>query len=198
MKLRFFIVFITVLGVTTNFVTAQNRIKENLLDGRSFVMLTPQYLAVKQFRVELDRKLIGRHWISFAPHYIQDIQQFQEHQGFGLAATYKYFLKNTNSYFGGGLQFTHHTHNHYALDQEGNTDMWMFRSTVTQYGINAVSGHYFRIYPFLFGDIYYGVGYRLANTKTSDGLFHDYNNSFFDSNYKGFMLVVGFRIGVML
>ena len=174
---------------------AQIRLTETIHDGKTLIMMTPQYLMVNQLRLEIDRKISDRHWITVAPHYVQDFQQYQTHSGFGLVATYK-FLYGKSSYFGAGAQFTNHTFDNYAKD--GELDLWLYQTKITQYGLNATVGHYFRLASHLFGDIYGGIGYRFSNTTSSDGIMHSFDNPFFSINYSGPMIVVGVRVGVML
>jgi hypothetical protein len=176
---------------------AQIRVRENIQDGKTLIMLTPQYLRVDQLRIEIDRRIADRHWITLAPHYVQNFQQYQTHSGFGLVATYKFFF-GTSSYLGGGLQFTHHTINNYARDEYINMDeVWLYKTDITQYGINAIVGRYVRLLPHLFGDIYGGFGYRYSETKSSDGINH-FGKGLLSPNYTGLTLVLGVRIGIML
>ncbi len=177
---------------------AQIRVKETIHDAKSLVMLTPQYIFVKQLRLEYDRKIIGRHWVTLAPHYVQDIEPYEKHQGFGLVATYKYVLRNSSTYFGGGAQITNHTINSSAFDDASHADLWLLESKVKQYGFNIIAGRYIRLYPSLFGDIYGGFGYRISKTTSSDGTINDFGSGFLDFGYSGFMIVIGARLGIML
>jgi hypothetical protein len=179
-------------------VTAQVRMKDDLQDGNTLIMMTPQHLYVSQIRIEIDRKINDQQWLTLAPLYIQKFEQYQERQGFGLVATYKYVLKNQATYFGGGLQFMSNSFDNYALDDLLDADDWLYRSKVMQYGVNVLSGYYYRLYPFLYGDIYYGVGYRFSQTTSTDGNNHNYNEGMLSPAYKGLTLVFGIRIGVML
>jgi hypothetical protein len=173
------------------------RLTESIHDGKSTVMLSPQYLSINQLRIEFDQKITEGHWITLAPHYVQDMQQYKEQNGFGLVATYKYFLRKTPLYFGVGGQFTQNTYENYAFDNTSKTKLWMYQSKALQYGPNILSGSYFRVYPYLFIDLYYGLGYRFTKLSSSDGLDH-FDRSFLGYDYSGVALLFGVRIGVML
>ena len=173
--------------------------EEKIHDGKMLVMMTPQFLLIDQLRIEIDRKIKHRHWISFAPHYVQDHKPFQTHRGLGLGATYKWFVgMESPVYIGGGLQFTRHTLENSGFDDVSKMDMWLYNTNITQYGINAVAGRYIRFFPHIFGDIYAGVGYRFSTTNTTDGKPHEFHNRFFNLAQTGFTIVVGVRFGILL
>jgi len=198
MKNRILYALLAFLLFPTGSGVAQIRLKETLQDGKTLVMLTPQYLRVNQFRVEVDRKITTRHWMTFAPHYVQNFQPYQMHSGFGLVATYKFLLGNT-FYIGSGLQFTHHILNNYTKDDlYTDSDLWIYKTNVTQYGMNAVLGRYYKLYTYLFGDIYGGIGYRFSGVRSSDGFDHPSEVGFLGYDYAGWTIVVGMRIGIML
>jgi hypothetical protein len=198
MKNRILYPFLTLLLFSNVSGMAQVREKESVRDAGFLVMLTPQYLTIKQLRIEFDQKITGQHWLTLAPHYVQNHQRYQTHSGFGLVATYKFFLGDSPSYLGGGGQFTYHTFENYAKDAVSQLDMWLYQTKTTQYGINAVAGYYARILPHILADFYAGVGYRFASTKSTDGIKHSFGNSFFDYDKTGLLIVFGVRVGVML
>ena len=177
---------------------AQVRVSENFRDGKTLIMLTPQYLMIDQLRIEIDKRIAKQHWITFAPHYVQNHQRLKTHSGFGLAATYKFFFKESSTYIGAGAQFTHHIFNNHAWDISSESELWMFQTKITEYGANAIVGHYIRFFPHLYGDFYAGLGYRLSSTTSSDDIQHAFSNDFFTYGQKGFRVIVGFRIGILL
>ena len=187
-----FLLFSAVSGMS------QVRLKEGLEDGKTLVMLTPQYLLIDEIRIEFDRKISGRHWVTLAPHYVQDIERYHAHQGFGLVATYKFLFKNYLTYLGGGAQFTHHIFDNSALDNRSGQDLWLYKAQTTRFGVNMVAGRYVRFFPYLFGDFYAGVGYRFATTTSTDGIPHSFRNNFFKYEGKGLTIVFGARVGLML
>jgi len=172
---------------------------DNIHDGRTMIMFTPQFLMIDQFRIEIDRRLFDRHWISLAPHYVQKNTEFQTHWGIGLGATYRWFTSpESSTYYGIGFQFTHHNLENSAFDDQSERNLWLYQTKITQYGANAIVGRYIRFFPHIYGDIYGGIGYRLSQTSTSDGIHHAFKNRFFDLAYEGWMVVLGVRIGIML
>ncbi|MDR1950662.1 MAG: hypothetical protein LBP96_00350 [Bacteroidales bacterium] len=191
---------------------------ETIHDGKTLVMLTPQFLYVKQLRIEIDKKIAHRHWLSFSPHYVQYNQEYQTHWGFGTGATYKYFINEESPvYVGGGLQFTHHVFENSGFDDLPQADEWLYKTNITQYGINAIIGSYIRFTNRIYGDIYAGFGYRMSSTKTTDDVPHEFstliftmpdsfifgpfrNKSLFSHNhaYQGPVFVFGIRFGIML
>jgi hypothetical protein len=179
--------------------TSAINLEDDIHDGRTMVMLTPQFLLVDQIRIEIDRRLLHRHWISFAPHYVQNHTEFQTHWGFGLATTYKWFMgEESPVYIGGGLQFTRHNLENSALDDLTQLTDLLYSTNIMQYGVNMVFGRYIRLFPHVYGDIYGGLGYRFSQTTTSDGVPHAFRNRVFDLGYEGWILVVGIRFGIML
>jgi hypothetical protein len=201
---------------------------ETIHDGKYLIMLTPQYLWVNQLRIEIDRKIAHRHWVSFAPHYIQNNQQFQTHWGFGLGATYKWFVDDESPvYIGAGLQFTRHTFENYGVDSilkapdrpfdKEEKIMWLYKTNVAQFGVNLIVGRYIRFTNHIYADIYAGFGYRMSSTRSTDDIPHEFttsifttpdvfilgplrNQSLFEYNYanQGLVFVAGVRFGIML
>jgi len=186
---------------------------KDIHEGRTLIMLTPQFVLVDQIRIEIDRRIRDRHWISFAPHYIQNNTEFQTHWGFGLGTMYRWFrYEGSSSYFGAGLQFTHHILENTARDEFTHTDyLWLYRANITQYGINLIIGRYIQLAPNIFSDIYVGIGYRISHVRTqtiedelSVGTPTSFRNPRFSNNrflahdYQGLMLVFGVRFGIML
>jgi len=179
----------------------------NLGEGRTLIMLSPQFLWIDQFRVEVDRRINDRQWLTLAPHYVQRHSEFQSHWGFGLAATYRFFRDfESQFYVGAGLQFTHHILENTARDAHTNSAYFpMYRTNITQYGINFIMGRYFKLAPNIFTDIYIGIGYRLSHKRvnhTADelsvGAPTSFRNRFFYLDYQGFMILLGIRFGIML
>jgi hypothetical protein len=138
--------------------------------------------------------------VMVTPHYVQNFRdEYHSHWGFGLAATYKWFVGNESPiYLGAGIQFTRHNLKNSGFDDLLEADKWLYTTDIAQYGVNLVMGRYFRIFPFLFGDIYGGFGYRYSITNTTDGKPHSFSNNFFDLDRTGLTVVVGIRVGVML
>jgi hypothetical protein len=173
-------------------------------DGKTMVMFTPQFLMIDQIRIEIDRRIAHRHWLSLAPHYVQNNSHYQTHWGLGTVATYRWFVgRESPVYIGGGLQFTHHLLENSAYDDLSQADMQLYKTNITQFGINAIIGNYMRFYEHIYGDIYGGVGYRLSQNNSTDGKPHAFrngpiNNRIFDLGYEGWMLVIGIRVGIML
>jgi len=198
MKNRFLYCILAFLMLPNVSATAQVRLMETVHDGKTLVMFTPQYLMINQLRIEIDRRLADRHWIVFAPHYIQNFQQYQRHSGLGLSVMYRFFLENSSSYIGFGPQITQHTFNNYAKDNFTQSDLWLYRTNIAQYGFNAIVGSYFRLHPHLFGDIYGGLGYRFSKSVSTDGLDHSFSNGYFSHAHTGLMVMLGIRIGIML
>lgn len=180
----------------TNSLIAQRRVIETVQDGNTLIMLTPQYLFVDQFRVEIDKK-IGGHYATFAPHYVQNVERYRTHHGFGLMIAYKYFLKKS-LYISAGFQSTAHFFASSAKDDLTSRDLQLYRSTILQYGPNFTMGSYFRLFPNFFGDLYGGFGYRLIRESSDDQLNHTYGDLRLDAEYRGLMIVMGIRFGVML
>ena len=175
------------------------QVLDNIHDGKTMVMLVPQFVLIDQIRIEIDRRIKYRHWISYAPHYVQNNSEFQTHWGAGLGATYKWFIAPESPiYIGGGLQFTHHALENWAFDDLSRSRIWLYKTDITQYGINAIAGQYIRFFPRVYGDIYVGLGYRFSTTTTSDGKPHEFYNGFFNLGYQGVMFVFGLRVGIML
>jgi len=198
MKNRILYALLAFLLFPTGSGVAQVRLRETLQDGKTLIMLTPQYLGINQLRIEVDRKMAPQHWMTFAPHYVQNLQPYQTHSGFGLVATYK-FLFAGSFYVGGGAQFTHHMLNNYTKDDlYTDADLWLYKTNVTQYGMNAVLGRYIKLYSYLFGDIYGGIGYRFSGARSSDELEHPSGVGFLGYDYVGLTCVVGIRLGIML
>jgi hypothetical protein len=175
-------------------------VDESIHDGKTLVMLTPQFLMIDQLRIEIDRRIAPRHWVTFSPHYIQNNVDYQTHWGLGLGATYKWFIADDSPvYVGGGLQFTHHVLNNSALDDVSETDIWLYRTNITQYGVNVITGRYIRFTNNLYGDIYGGFGYRMSSTKsTDDWTTQEFRNRFFNLAQTGLTVVIGVRVGIML
>jgi hypothetical protein len=73
-----------------------------------------------------------------------------------------------------------------------------YKTNITQYGINAVVGRYIRYSIHIYGDIYAGLGYRMASTKATDDKPHEFNNTYFNLAQTGMAIVVGIRFGIML
>jgi hypothetical protein len=179
--------------------TSVTREADNIHDGKTTIMLSPQFVWIDQIRIEIDRRIKHGHWISFAPHYVQNNIEYQTHWGFGLASTYRWFTGiGSTTYIGAGLQFTHHVLENSGFDVLSKTDMWLYRTNITQGGINAITGQYFRILPNIYCDIHVGIGYRLSSTKTSDGKPHEFRNRYFNLAHQGFVFVFGVRFGIML
>ncbi len=196
MKSKIIYGFFAFLLLATTPAIAQRRLIETRHEGKTWVMLTPQYVFIKQFRVEIDKKIADQ-WFTFAPHYVQNIEQYRKHHGFGLVLSYKYFWK-TAFYSSIGIQATQHRYKSWARDPMFHRDLDMYDSSVLQYGANLTSGVYFRMAPHLFGDIYGGFGYRLLNETSTDDINHSYGSGILSSEYKGLTLVIGIRVGIML
>ncbi|GHS88073.1 hypothetical protein FACS1894201_09500 [Bacteroidia bacterium] len=196
---RHIIILLVVIISATSTTSGQVIVRDNLFDSKLLVMFSPQHLRANQLRIDFEHKIGKNSFLSFAPAYTRD--PYRDHSGYGLGVMYKFFRKESSTYYGVGPSFSMHHFNVYALDDMYQQYNMVFQSDITNASLQLVTGKYIRLLPHIYLDMYFGVGYRYVFPfKASDNLEHrlEFQTKFYDSGYEGFLLLLGVKVGVML
>jgi hypothetical protein len=215
----FFLVIVFFINGFFHHAQAQISVKNQEQSTR--IMLVPQYLINNGFRIEIDRSLKEKNrWITYAPTiYYRDKKSntwFNESNvhgvaGVGMDVFYRWYpSRNSKSgraflSAGGGYSFISRKFkgNRWEEYLENNltyyrydTDYWNasyhiinLRATA---GFHIIKAQYFSM------DYYLGFGikYSLVDKPENYVYYNNADDSIFDPDYRGFLIVTGLRLGI--
>lgn len=196
-------------------------------DRKLSIHMVPQYMLKNGFRVDAEYFLdYPRHSLVAAPLYyfgyvnnnIEEVQTNDLVSGFGIELIHKYYLGDNpykeneqKVYFGHGPYFRQYKITYDAFQwQEQTVDgldvvrraLAEQEKDITKYGYSVMFGANLIPYRNFLIDLYAGMGIRGADITSSlpDSHPHTRDNSknFFDYGYRGPVLVLGMKLGVLL
>ena len=171
----------------------------------------PQYLINSGIRIDIEKQISGKHWIQICPQFYlgenrndnefrDGFKDYNNLLGGGLHLYHKIFV-NWDESQKGGLYFSYGlTYDYFEIEYDayylGNPiDA---KATINKMGGDLILGYQFLIKKKLSIDLYTGVGSRYSILDTNGDNENIFNDSYFDYNYSGNILLVGFRIGIVL
>jgi len=193
---------VLLLNFTVTFSQDENK-------NKNIYSFVPQYLINRGIRVDVERKISGRHYIQICPQFylsekenkefVIDKNQFNYLIGGGLNVYHKIFtvedFKYNGLYLSYGLSY-----NYFSIEYIDNSGDYDFtaKGTINKMGADLIIGYQILIHETVSVDIYTGLGTRLSYMET-DGLDADrFNTGYYGYNYTGNIMLLGFRLGVIL
>jgi hypothetical protein len=199
----------------------QAQISENRQEQSTRIMLVPQYLINNGFRIEIDRTLQEKNrWITYAPTiYYRDKESnswfwnSNTHGvvGMGMDVFYRWYpsrsAKSGRAFLsaGGGYSFISRKFqgNRWEEYLENNltyyrydTDYW--NASYHTINMRVTGGFHIIQRPHFSMDYYLGFGIKYAFVSKPENYIY-YNNSddsIFDADFRGFLIVTGLRLGI--
>jgi len=176
---------------------------------KSIYSFVPQYLINRGIRVDVEKKISGRHYIQICPQFylsekedkefLIDKNQFDYLIGGGLNIYHKIFTVDDFKYNGLYLSYGL-IYNYFNIEYLDNSGEYEFSATadIHKTGADLILGYQVLLNDIVSLDFYAGLGTRLSYMNTSGNDKDRFNNGYYGYNYTGNILVLGFRIGVVL
>ena len=157
--------------------------------------LVPQYVITGGMRMDIDRKVSDKCWLTIAPifYYMENSYMYDpestSYAGVGLFTNYRYFPSGKGIYAGVGLNYRYLNTDYSDYNEETEK-----HAKFNTYGFDFTFGYQFRLVEQLFMDLYLGWGFRysLQDTEEEEEYWSD---AFLDLGYSGFLPVAGLRLG---
>jgi len=177
----------------------------------------PQYLITKGIRIDIEKQITPRSFIQFCPQFylgennnqnssnmyeddfFNEEDDFNKIQGGALNVYHKVFANDDfltkGVYFSYGLSYSYFEIEYYEdyLGSTINTE-----ATIQKYGGDILIGYQLFYNNKLSLDIYTGVGSRFSTMDTNGSTRDKFNSNYFGYNYRGNLMHIGFRIGLIL
>ncbi|MBN2485582.1 MAG: hypothetical protein JXB34_06385 [Bacteroidales bacterium] len=202
MKKIFAVIFLLYASVNLAF-------SQNQEFNKSIYSFVPQYLINRGIRVDIDKKISGRHYLQICPQFylsekegkefVNDKNQFNFLVGGGVNAYHKIFTVDNLKYNGLYLAYGP-SYNYFKIeyiDDSGDYDVTA-NATINKFGADVLLGYQILVHEIVSFDIYTGLGTRFSFMEAGGNDTNRFNDGYFGYNYTGNILLLGFRIGVAL
>ena len=197
-------------------------------DRQFAIGMTPQHMLKNGFRVDVEWMVdYPEHSLVIAPLYyygfvnnsLEEIESKDLMSGYGFEVIHKYYLNDKTFgeddrkiYFGHGPYFRRYKMTFDAVewkDQPGEDGIQVYRQELTEhnrnvskFGYSVMFGINMMPYDNFLMDIYAGMGIRGTSATSTLPEEHKharkYDRNFFDYEYQGPVLLMGFKLGVLL
>lgn len=198
-----------ILFICTCFFVAKGQDTIPKIEGAIYSFV-PQYLINNGLRVDIDKQIANRHFVQVCPQfYLREksnddessggMHSFTRLTGAGLNVYHKIFA-NENFYenpvyFSYGLTYNFYNVNY--IENYLGTDVEA-EGKINKAGIDIIIGYQTIIKKVVSIDVYTGLGTRISNMTTDTGSNKKFNDSYFDFNYTGNLMLIGIRLGLIL
>ncbi len=198
--------FIFFLLLVLTFLDATPQEEKNRETIYSFL---PQYLINRGIRIDIDKRLTGRHYLQICPQFylsekdedsfLIDKNRFSYLIGGGLNLYHKIYafeeFKDYGLYLSYGITYNYFNIE-YVDDSEGVEIS--AKGEIHKIGGDLILGYQFFIRRVVSVDIFTGLGTRFSYMDARGADTDRFNTGYFGYNYTGNIMLLGLRIGVVL
>lgn len=191
-------------------------IRRDLNYSKYVLSVQPQYIFIRAVRADIDIRLKeSQNWLIISPKFHQSNNDyiwsfyFDNWMELGLDISHRYYpvlkQKPEGFYLQYGLSYNlsqlSYEGNHWITTDYDGQDAWTVESTelkdnIHKAGLNLLIGYQVLSADNFVVDWYIGAGYRNSWMNKSDPSSREISGGILNPAYKGFLPLIGYRIGV--